>query len=188
MEAQELEQFVVGEGEAHLMRTHHGAKVTFNVLSAVDGEHGLTLHRRCSTATPSPTNDQYQWPAGQWLPPKRVTGTQRIYVVRSDCPLKPQCANAQRQHVTRHDHEAAFARMQPQPQPEPEPEPEIMVRRRSIVEHPFGNLKPRIRGNGRFLLRQLQGARREVALALDAYKLKRALNLLGARRLIELLG
>src|SRR5690606_358578 len=66
--------------------------------------------------------------------------------------------------------------------------PEMMVRRRSIVEHPFGNLKQWILGNGRFLLRQLQGARTEMALAVNAYNLKRAINVLGARRLIELLG
>jgi hypothetical protein len=66
--------------------------------------------------------------------------------------------------------------------------PEMMVRRRSIVEHPFGNLKQWILGNGRFLLRQLQGARTEMALAVNAYNLKRAINVMGARRLIELLG
>jgi hypothetical protein len=29
----------------------------------------------------------------------------------------------------------------------------MMIRRRSIVEHPFGNLKQWLFGNGRFLLR-----------------------------------
>ncbi|SDL56985.1 hypothetical protein SAMN05216186_1247 [Pseudomonas indica] len=32
------------------------------------------------------------------------------------------------------------------------------------------------------------GARTEMALAVNAYNLKRAINVLGARRLIELLG
>lgn len=41
---QGLEQFVVGEDEARLMRTHQGTKVAYNVQSAVDGEHGLILH------------------------------------------------------------------------------------------------------------------------------------------------
>jgi hypothetical protein len=86
--------------------------------------------------------------------------------------------------VTRHAHEAAFARMQQRLLAMPE----IMAKRRSIVEHPFGNLKQWILGNGRFLLRQLLGARTEMALAVNAYNLKRALNLLGARRLIELMG
>ena len=64
-------------------------------------------------------------------------------------------------------------------------QPEMMVRRRSIVEHPFGNLKQWILGNGRFLLRQLQGARTEMALAVSGYNLKRAINVLGARRLMR---
>ena len=66
--------------------------------------------------------------------------------------------------------------------------PEMMVRRRSIVEHPFGNLKQWILGNGRFLLRQLHRARTAMALAVSGYNLKRAINVLGARRLTELMG
>lgn len=254
---QGLEQFVVGEDEARLMRTHQGAKVAYNVQSAVDGEHGLILHhaltqdgndsqqlepmakaaqavleqaqltvtadagysngeqfQACDDAgitayvpvnrginnqgddtplferdafTYDAANDQYLCPAGKWLALKQVNGLQRIYAVQGDCsgcPLKLQCTQAKRRHVTRHAHEAAFARMQQRMQAQPE----MMVRRRSIVEHPFGNLKQWILGNGRFLLRQLQGARTEMALAVNAYNLKRAINVLGARRLIELMG
>ncbi|WP_165678625.1 IS1182 family transposase [Metapseudomonas otitidis] len=254
---QGLEQFVVGEDEARLMRTHQGAKVAYNVQSAVDGEHGLILHhaltqdgndsqqlepmakaaqavleqtqltvtadagysngeqfQACDDAgitayvpvnrginnqgddtplferdafTYDAANDQYLCPAGKWLALKQVNGLQRIYAVQGDCsgcPLKPQCTQAKRRHVTRHAHEAAFARMQQRMQAQPE----MMLRRRSIVEHPFGNLKQWILGNGRFLLRQLQGARTEMALAVNAYNLKRAINVLGARRLIELMG
>ena len=36
--------------------------------------------------------------------------------------------------------------------------PEMMVRRRSIVENPFGSFKQWLFGNGRFLLCQLNGA------------------------------
>ncbi len=66
--------------------------------------------------------------------------------------------------------------------------PEMVDARRSIVEHPFGNLKQWIYGNGRFLLRQLKGARTEMALAINAYNLKRAINVLGVRRMMELLA
>jgi hypothetical protein len=66
--------------------------------------------------------------------------------------------------------------------------PEMMVNRRSIVEHPFGNLKQWIFGNGRFLLRQLQGARAEMALAVQAYNLKRVIQVLGAQKLMALMG
>ncbi|NRF37016.1 transposase, partial [Bacillus velezensis] len=209
MAAQGVTQWVVGEDEARLMRTHQGARVAYNVQSAVDGEHCLILHHEvtqdgsdnqqlepmakaaqsvleqeqlqvtadagysngeqfqaCDEAgittyvpenrginnqgadTPlfdrsvfryDVQNDQYQCPAGQLLPLKQVQGTQRIYAPRSDCsacPLQAQCTKAKRRHVTRHANEAAFERMRQRMQAQPQ----MMVRRRSIVEHPFGNL------------------------------------------------
>ncbi|MNG04031.1 hypothetical protein D3C84_871350 [compost metagenome] len=66
--------------------------------------------------------------------------------------------------------------------------PDMMVRRRSIVEHPFGNLKQWLFGNGRFLMRHFSGVRAEMALAVQAYNLKRAIPVLGAARMIELLA
>ncbi|MNR04232.1 hypothetical protein D3C85_1201710 [compost metagenome] len=66
--------------------------------------------------------------------------------------------------------------------------PEVMVNRRSIVEPPFGSLKQWIFGNGRFLLRQLQGARAEMALAVQAYNLKRVTQVLRAKKLMALMG
>ncbi|SEK89036.1 transposase, partial [Pseudomonas agarici] len=81
-------------------------------------------------------------------------------------------------------HEKAFERMEQRMQAHPE----MMVSRRSIVEHPFGNLKQWLFGNARFLLRQLEGTRAEMALAVNAYNLKRAINVLGARQLMALMG
>ncbi|KPC23701.1 Transposase [Pseudomonas syringae pv. cilantro] len=66
--------------------------------------------------------------------------------------------------------------------------PEMMANRRSIVEHPFGNLKQWLFGNGRFLLRQLEGTKAEMALAVNAYNLKRAIKVLGVRHLMALMG
>jgi hypothetical protein len=66
--------------------------------------------------------------------------------------------------------------------------PEMAIARRSIVEHPFGKLKQWLFGNARFLLRQLEGTRAEMALAVNAYNLKRAINVLGARQLMALMG
>ena len=66
--------------------------------------------------------------------------------------------------------------------------PEMMERRRSIVEHPFGNLKQWLFGNGRFLLRHLEGTRAEMALAVTAYNLKRAIAVLGAKQMMQLMG
>jgi transposase len=57
--------------------------------------------------------------------------------------------------------------------------------RRATVEHPFANLKYRIFGHPRFLLRGLRGAQTEISLAAAAYNLKRMLNTLGGRKLHE---
>ncbi len=66
--------------------------------------------------------------------------------------------------------------------------PDIMHLRQSTVEHPFANLKYRIFGLPRFLLRGLTGARTEISLATLAYNLKRMTNILGARQLSTALG
>lgn len=132
--------------------------------------------------------DRYQCPAGKWLTLKQLSKGDRIYQAAvsdcADCPLKAQCTEAKRRYVSRHAHEEAFERMERRMQAHPE----MMASRRSIVEHPFGNLKQWLFGNARFLLRQLEGARAEMALAVNAYNLKRAINVLGARQLMTLMG
>ncbi|MHC8402211.1 transposase [Pseudomonas sp. MDT1-17] len=119
---------------------------------------------------------------------KQLNKGDRIYQATiSDCgkcPLKSRCTKAKRRYLMRHAHEAAFERMEQRMKAHPE----MMVYRRSIVEHPFGNLKHWIFGNGRFLLRQLKGTRAEMALAVQAYNLRRAIQVLGARKLIALMG
>ncbi|QLF92306.1 IS1182 family transposase [Pseudomonas sp. ABC1] len=132
--------------------------------------------------------DRYQCPAGKLLSLKQCSKGSRIYQAAvSDCTacaLKTQCTTAQRRYVSRHAQEEAFERMEQRM----ELHPEMMVRRRSIVEHPFGNLKQWLFGNGRFLLRQLDGARAEMALATTAYNLKRAISVLGIRKMVQLIG
>lgn len=50
------------------------------------------------------------------------------------------------------------------------------------------NLKQWLPGNGRFLLRQLEGAKAEMTLAVSACNLKRAISVLGARQLMARMG
>ncbi|UVK96768.1 IS1182 family transposase [Pseudomonas sp. B21-048] len=132
-------------------------------------------------------HDHYQCPAGQLLTLKQLHNGNREYQAIKDCTscaLKAQCTDAPRRYVSRHANEDAFERMGQRMRAHPE----MMVSRRSIVEHPFGNLKQWLFGNGRFLLRQLEGARAEMALAINAYNLKRVINVLGARQLMALMG
>jgi transposase len=132
--------------------------------------------------------DVYQCPGGKLLTLKQMNKGNRIYqatIADCDvCTLKSRCTQTSRRYLTRHAHEAAFERMEQRMRAHPE----MMVSRRSIVEHPFGNLKQWLFGNGRFLLRQLKGARAEMALAVQAYNLKRAIKVLGAQKLMALMG
>ena len=56
------------------------------------------------------------------------------------------------------------------------------------MEHPFANLKYRIVGPPRFLLRGLRGAPTEVSLGVAAYDLKRMLNIVGGRQVSSALA
>jgi hypothetical protein len=61
---------------------------------------------------------------------------------------------------------------------------EKMKLRQQIVEHPYGTMK-RAMNSGYFLLRGLKKVGAEMSLTVLCYNLKRALNILGTKRLIE---
>lgn len=130
----------------------------------------------------------YQCPAGQLLTLTQLNKGMAVYHAQASacgsCALKGSCTKAKRRSLKRHRHESAFERMVERLKANPD----MMIKRRSTVEHPFGNLKQWAMGTGRFLLRQLQGARTEMALAVTSYNLKRAFNILGARRMLEMLA
>lgn len=130
-----------------------------------------------------PESDTFLCPAGQTLGRKQLARKDRAVIyagqpeVCGTCALKSHCTTSSRRLVTRHLHEEALQRMQKRATRE------AMQLRRSIVEHPFANLKYRIFGHPRFLLRGLRGAQTEISLAVAAYNLKRMLNIVGGRRL-----
>jgi transposase len=123
--------------------------------------------------------DGYQCPGGQWLVRKQSKSKERIVTYAgtacTTCTLKTRCTHAKQRFVGRHMDEAALERARARC----EAHPEMMRRRRALVEHPFGTLKERILGNGRFLLRGLAGARTEFSLAALVYNFKRVTNILG---------
>lgn len=132
--------------------------------------------------------DHYRCPNGNFVTLREKTNGLRVYNAKASdcaqCPLKNQCTDALSRQITRHAHEAAFERAEQRMQAHPE----MMVARRSTVEHPFGNLKQWIMGTGRFLLKQLKGARTEMALAVLAHNFKRAINVMGARNMMAAMG
>jgi Transposase DDE domain len=89
---------------------------------------------------------------------------------------KAHCTAAPQRWVSRHFEEDALDRMRERL----DANPQAMALRRESAEHPFANLKCRILGNGRFLLRGLSGGGGEMALSVLAYNFRRAFNLLGS--------
>jgi transposase len=123
-------------------------------------------------------SDSYCCPAGQTLTRKGSNADGlRLYTTPAcaGCALKRKCTGAKQRWVSRHPAEEALERMRQRL----ESYPQAMALRRETAEHPFANLKYRILGNGRFLLRGMAGAGAEMALAVLAYNFRRALNLLG---------
>ncbi len=99
------------------------------------------------------------------------------------CALKPRCTKADRRRVSRHLLEETLDKLAQRMADHPE----AMGRRRSLVEHPFGILK-HMMGTPRFLCRGLSAVKAEMALSVTAFNLKRAINILGTRNIIEKLS
>jgi transposase len=133
-------------------------------------------------------SDSWRCPNHCTLTRKQMNKGSAIYAASprdcAACPLKSKCTDAAQRFISRHAHEAAFARMATRLAKNPE----MMRWRRQTVEHPFGNIKQWIMGNGRFLLWGLRGASTEMALAVTAYNLKRAINILGTQKMMALLA
>jgi hypothetical protein len=152
------------------------------VLRGRNNKGDGTLFDR-SEFTYQPESDTFLCPAGQTLARKQLSRKDRaVYYtcqpeVCATCALKSKCTTGSRRWVTRHLHDEALERMQQRTTRE------VRRLRRSVVEHPFANLKYRIFGPPRFQLRGLRGAQTEISLAVAAYNLKRMMNILGGHRL-----
>jgi transposase len=132
-------------------------------------------------------DDYYRCPAGERLPRKTKSTQNRLYLYTTDacqgCRLKEQCTSGKQRWVSRHFEEDVLNEVAHRTAANPL----MMRRRKAMVEHPFGTLKRRMDG-GRFLLRGLQKAKAEIALAVTAYNLTRAINVLGPRRIVQALA
>ena len=133
-----------------------------------------------------PDDDEYECPAGERLI-YRMTSEESGKRIRRywssacpRCPIKAQCTTADYRRVSRWEHEAVLERAQARLQAMPD----AMQRRRATVEHPFGTLKGWM-GYTHFLTKTLDHVSTEMSLHVLAYNLKRAINLVGVRKLIE---
>ena len=131
-------------------------------------------------------SDAFTCPAGERLAKKTKRTESRHYLYTTtacgQCGIKHQCTAGKQRWVTRHYEEDVLNEVAARAEANP-----LMMRRRSgMVEHPFGTLKRRMDG-GRFLLRGLTKVKAEMALAVTAYNLTRAINVLGVKRLCQAL-
>jgi hypothetical protein len=133
-------------------------------------------------------DDEYECPAGERLT-YRTTTTDGSKTIRrywssacGSCAIKSQCTNGKEHRVSRWVHEDVLERAAKRLRRKPE----LMNGRRSLVEHPFGTLKSWTSSN-HFLTKRLSGVSTETSLQVLAYTMKRAINLVGTKRIIEMI-
>ncbi len=131
--------------------------------------------------------DYYECPAGEHLPKKTQSNKQRHWLYTSEactnCHIKARCTAAKQRWVTRHFEEDVLNEVADRTAANPL----MMQRRNGMVENPFGTLKRRMDG-GRFLVRGIQKVKAEMALAVTAYNLTRAINIPGTKQLCKALA
>jgi transposase len=96
------------------------------------------------------------------------------------CALKEQCTPSPQRRVKRWEHEDILDAMQTRL----DLVPDSMRIRRQTVEHPFGTLKAWM-GATHFLMKTLAHVRTEMSLHVLAYNLKRVINIIGLKALID---
>jgi transposase len=125
--------------------------------------------------------DCFVCPQGKLLPYRKTKDNgMLVYMAKASdcrqCPNKPQCTSGAQRYVSRHPQQDAMDRADARWRTD-----EVLRKQRgSTVEHVWGNLKGQIMLTGKLLLRGLEGARIETALAVLAYNLKRLLNMQGS--------
>jgi hypothetical protein len=99
------------------------------------------------------------------------------------CSIKAQCTSGVHRKMTRWEHEevldAAQVRLNQNP--------DMMRIRRTTVEHPFGTLKAWM-GSTHFLTKTLDRVSTEMSLHVLAYNMKRMMNIIGTKPLIDAIG
>ncbi|MBC7992456.1 MAG: IS1182 family transposase [Rhizobacter sp.] len=140
--------------------------------------------------TYEPERNVYVCPSGRELTYRFSTnekGRPIHYYRASDCQsceLRNLCTrNKANRTITR----LAFEEIQEAMAVRVQANPELMKRRKAIIEHCFGTIK-RTLGYSYFLCRGFAKVKTELSLTVLAYNLKRAINLVGVRAMIEALG
>jgi transposase len=131
--------------------------------------------------------DCYLCPAGEELTYRYESfeqGRQIRYYTTSKCltcPIKEKCTTNQRgRRITRWVDEKFLEDMARRVRARPE----MMRRRQQLSEPPFGTIK-RAMGHGYFLMKGLNKVGAEMSLTILSYNIKRVINILGVKKMIE---
>lgn len=134
-------------------------------------------------------DNEYECPAGQRLPYHMTTQDKGrnlhlywTYKCRY-CDIKAQCTSGVHRKMSRWEHEAVLEKAQARL----DRSPDAMRIRRTTVEHPFGTLKAWM-GSTHFLTKTLDRVSTEMSLHVLAYNMKRMMNIIGTKPLIEAIG
>lgn len=136
----------------------------------------------------NPQDDTYSCPAGDTLIWRQTTQEKGQNLHRywssncQSCRLKSKCTPAKQRRVTRWEHEAILDRVEQRLARDPEK----MRTRCQTVEHPFGTLKYWM-GATHFKMITLEHVRTEMSLHVLAYNMKRVMNILGVKTVIEVI-
>ena len=133
-----------------------------------------------------PHDDEYECPAGGRLTRRTRAHQGELIVYRywssvcQTCPLKSRCTTGKERRVSRWEHEEVLDRVQARL----DLHPKAMTVRQATVEHPFGTIKSWM-GSNHFSMKTLENVSTEMSLHVLAYNMKRVMNLVGTRKLLE---
>ena len=133
-----------------------------------------------------PEEDVYRCPAGDILKWRMTTVEKGQNYHRywssncQTCHLKSKCTPGKERRVTRWEHEGILDQVEKRLAREPEK----MRIRAQTVEHPFGTLKHWM-GATHFQMTRLEHVSTEMSLHVLAYNLKRVINIIGMKALLE---
>ncbi len=130
--------------------------------------------------------NEYRCPAGEALK-YRFTAVEQGKTLHAywssncqSCELKPKCTPAKQRRVKRWEHEAVLDAVQERL----DAVQNAMLIRKQTVEHPFGTIKSWM-GGTHFLTRRLERVKTEMSLHVLAYNLKRVIQIMGAKQLMQ---
>jgi transposase len=130
--------------------------------------------------------DEYECPAGERAIYRftREEGGKQIRRYWSSscasCTTKSLCTSGKVRRISRWEHELVLDKLEHRM----ELNPDMMKVRRSTVEHPFGTIKSWM-GSTHFQMKTMKRVSTEMSLHVLAYNMKRVINILGAKQLMQ---